>query len=116
MFFACRFLLSEDFLSVRPPICLSLKLIRPSFGCVYPIPTKKNMFGAKDESLMFGICDRYNWYKSRVDERLILRSGTKDGTGTVITCVTVRKWRGGYPRNRKAKPRGITVCVTENNR
>ena len=41
---------------------------------------------------------------------------TKDGTGTVITRVTVRKWWGGYPRNRKAKPRGITVRITENNR
>ena len=33
--------------------------------------------------------------------------GHKDGTGTVITRVTVRKWRGSYPRNRKAEPRGI---------
>ena len=31
----------------------------------------------------------------------------KDGTGTVITRVTVRKRRGGYPRNRKAIRWGI---------
>ena len=31
----------------------------------------------------------------------------KDGTGTVIIRITVRKWRGGYPRNQKAIKRGI---------
>ena len=85
-------------------------------GAICCLPNKRDLLRSTDRCLHLSFTSGYHranlgrlsWEGPLVADLVRLRlECPKGGTGTVITRVTVRKWRGSYPRNRKAEPRGI---------